>query len=908
MKIAFIDPCGLCYDGNTLSKRGLGGSESAVILCSRELAKLGFEVTVFNSCNHDDAEPGYYDGVWYRPLQEIETTTDSYDVLIGSRSVAIFAPASIRAQFESFTNLVDFSNIQQRSNHKVLWMHDTFNGGDDLIEQLLLDGFINEVFTLSDWHTIYVSTCDHGKRRTFEVMKKYIFVTRNGISKYRDWVDVDKKDPNHFVYNSSVIKGMRPLVNKVWPRIRELIPDAKLTIIGGYYRMSSGAALDQQELEWRDMVARNPDINFTGVIKQSEIADILCDASYMIYPADFPETFGISTLESLYYNTPVITCYFGALEETAFDAACYKMPYCVLPNNLYPNIDQDEQVERFVRLTMEAYNNKYIHQQKMLACNAVKDICGWDSVALQWKQHLFYKLGESMPVDEYRKVQEINYKVRKTFGRRIINEEELQPPWHHEQTKTANEIISTKPEALARQYDIGETMKKILIAIPTNKYIEPETFKSIYDLEVPEGYETHFQFFYGYQIDQIRNLIAEWGKEFDYLFSVDSDIILPKDSLVKMLAWDKDIISGVYVQRSPGIHTPEIYHDNEYGGVSNTPWEDIKHNNGLCEIAGCGFGCVLVKSEVLREMEYPHFLYSSAIDHSKSLSEDIYFCFKARRMGYKIWCDTTIQCDHVGALIFKVEDKRLTVTLNDENAGAEPVEPVMVSPKQAIVIRTHDDALSYAYADLADQSCRSVGLEPVKWYGFNKNKHDSKTLFETLGVKFSEMDNGDMCASASHFGAWKHIASLSTNEPIVILEHDALMLHSIPEMSTADLDDKIIALGYKIVNPHEYDYKTAGAPEHVIPCERHSGSHAYMITPKTAKRLVKELMIKGSPLDIDHFYFMRTKRAENIATSTPLALMVPTPAIGWIRKSTLRDTPSTLNYDVHESFSKNRHQ
>ncbi len=77
---------------------------------------------------------------------------------------------------------------------------------------------------------------------------------------------------------------------------------------------------------------------------------------------------------------------------------------------------------------MEAYNNKYLHQQKMYACNAVKDISGWDSVALQWKQHIFKKLGEFMPVDEYRKAQEVNYKVRKTFGRRFVNEEEVKPP------------------------------------------------------------------------------------------------------------------------------------------------------------------------------------------------------------------------------------------------------------------------------------------------------------------------------------------------------------------------------------------------------------------------------------------------------------------------------------------------
>ena len=64
-------------------------------------------------------------------------------------------------------------------------------------------------------------------------------------------------------------------------------------------------------------------------------------------------------------------------------------------------------------------------------------------------------------------------------------------------------------------------MKKILIGIPTNKYVETKTMKAIYDLEIPDGYTTELQFFYGYQIDQIRNLIADWSKKYDYLFSIE---------------------------------------------------------------------------------------------------------------------------------------------------------------------------------------------------------------------------------------------------------------------------------------------------------------------------------------------------------------------------------------------------
>lgn len=196
-------------------------------------------------------------------------------------------------------------------------------------------------------------------------------------------------------------------------------------------------------------------------------------------------------------------------------------------------------------------------------------------------------------------------------------------------------------------------MKKILIAVPCSKYVEPETFKSIYDLDIPEGYETDFKIVTGDQIDQIRNLIAEWGKRYDYLFSVDSDIVLPKDTLVKMLSANKDIISGLYIQRIPNTHTLEVYMDKD-GGVTNIPYELIE-GRGLVEIAACGMGCCLIKGRIFQEMEYPHFYYKSAINHKDTVSEDIYFCVKARNMGFTVWADASIKCEHIGNTKFLVQ-------------------------------------------------------------------------------------------------------------------------------------------------------------------------------------------------------------------------------------------------------------
>jgi hypothetical protein len=50
VNIAIIDIIGIPYDGTTVFKQGLGGSESAVTLIARELVQLGFDVTVFHNC------------------------------------------------------------------------------------------------------------------------------------------------------------------------------------------------------------------------------------------------------------------------------------------------------------------------------------------------------------------------------------------------------------------------------------------------------------------------------------------------------------------------------------------------------------------------------------------------------------------------------------------------------------------------------------------------------------------------------------------------------------------------------------------------------------------------------------------------------------------------------------------
>lgn len=442
--IAIVDLLGLDYDGTTLNHKGLGGSESAVIYMAEELSKIGFAVTVF--CNNTLNGVSTHNDVMYIDHAEAASHPKGfygkYDVFISSRSVEPFRAGNIYAE------------LAMGAQYRALWMHDTFCEGDQDLEAMVVQGFIHDIFTLSDFHTNYVLNANHGHRRNFEMLKNHVFQTRNGAKIYPANHNpvIENKDPNLFVYNASATKGLMPLINHVWPRIKKSLPDARLVVIGGYYNMRDGSADAQQqtvEALRQERNIRDMDVSFTGVIRQREVAELFARAYMTLYPTDFPETFGISTLESLIANTPVATCRFGALEETAVDLACYKLDYTTTPNFMNPGIDQVTQCERFADMVIAAVTNPRLHKQKQQYCNALKTIAGWDTIAKQWKQHIYHRMGKHLPVKDYHDVMQINSEVQRVFGRTFSRPEHA-APWVSVLTPTKFVIVS--PFFNARPY------------------------------------------------------------------------------------------------------------------------------------------------------------------------------------------------------------------------------------------------------------------------------------------------------------------------------------------------------------------------------------------------------------------------------------------------------------------------
>lgn len=213
-----------------------------------------------------------------------------------------------------------------------------------------------------------------------------------------------------------------------------------------------------------------------------------------------------------------------------------------------------------------------------------------------------------------------------------------------------------------------------------------------------------------------------------------------------------------------------------------------------------------------------------------------------------------------------------------------------------------DTPTSNEYAETCAKSCDKVGLPWTYFQGFQGMTGQAAWLKTGIKMKFTEPRGKDPntdgeradCCSAGHGAIWKAIAE-GPDEAAIILEHDAIMLQpmrvSIPE-------DTIVVLGYKLVNPARYDHATAGPARDLIKIDGHEGAHAYAITRETARKMIAEIEERGVLGCVDNAYFLKNQR------NTKMKLMIanPTPAIGWLRKSTIWNKAAARNEPFIKSF------
>lgn len=172
-----------------------------------------------------------------------------------------------------------------------------------------------------------------------------------------------------------------------------------------------------------------------------------------------------------------------------------------------------------------------------------------------------------------------------------------------------------------------------------------------------------------------------------HLMFIDADIEFEPDSVIRMLAMDKDIIAGAYPKKT--INWGQVKaaalenKDNlaSYGAeyAINLKIEQgtnrVRTNMGAVEVLDASTGFMIVKREVVEKMtkahpelhykndssidpklnQYCYALWDTMIDpdDNRYLSEDYTFCRRWQKLGGEIWVDPNTQLNHVGSYTFE---------------------------------------------------------------------------------------------------------------------------------------------------------------------------------------------------------------------------------------------------------------
>lgn len=190
---------------------------------------------------------------------------------------------------------------------------------------------------------------------------------------------------------------------------------------------------------------------------------------------------------------------------------------------------------------------------------------------------------------------------------------------------------------------------KTLIAIPCMDQVPALFAQSLACLKKVGDCQIAFQM--GSLIYTSRNELAKYAikNEFDYVLWLDSDMVFDDDLLERMMQTlqenDLDMLTGLYFRRTMP-YTPVLFNELALKTVGwrFSDFEELPEH-GLFEVGGCGFGCVLMSTEVLISVQGKHRQMFHPLNNG---GEDISFCWRARNCGYKIMCDPELVCGHVG--------------------------------------------------------------------------------------------------------------------------------------------------------------------------------------------------------------------------------------------------------------------
>lgn len=152
-----------------------------------------------------------------------------------------------------------------------------------------------------------------------------------------------------------------------------------------------------------------------------------------------------------------------------------------------------------------------------------------------------------------------------------------------------------------------------------------------------------------------RNMLAAEAIDTgaDRVLWLDSDMQFSSDLMEKLAAdmdEGRDLVAGLYFKRKvpvvPVLSKPFSIEDaGDRLVIKGEVYNDYPKDT-LFEIGACGFGAVMCSTKLIKSV---YDTFDRPFDPMPGmLGEDYAFCYRASKLGFKLWCDSRIKVNHIG--------------------------------------------------------------------------------------------------------------------------------------------------------------------------------------------------------------------------------------------------------------------
>jgi hypothetical protein len=160
----------------------------------------------------------------------------------------------------------------------------------------------------------------------------------------------------------------------------------------------------------------------------------------------------------------------------------------------------------------------------------------------------------------------------------------------------------------------------------------------------------------------VREMLNSDSK-FTHIFMTEADMLLPHDTITKLVALDKDMASGVYFLRADKMENagqPCLFKRPKLTAKERKEDPNAEYLHSQVHIfptdapfrVDCaGLGCILIKRKVFETLPEPWFDLKA-----DSYGSDIYFAKHAKDAGIELWVDPTVQCGQIDYYETTIDD------------------------------------------------------------------------------------------------------------------------------------------------------------------------------------------------------------------------------------------------------------